>query len=183
MKYQLFLFLSLIIQIFPLQSLLHDLHTHTKITIGQPLSCILLKNTENKSMEIPEIGKKVVIVFYTDPDCKDINDALSEAIGKGGFKDKIAGIGISNCADSWIPDAIIMKGALKKEKQFPGSVLLIDQDHLLSREWGLGNCNNTSIVIVLGQDRKIRYFKYIKSEEESIKSIPEVIGIIDKEMN
>jgi predicted transcriptional regulator len=158
-------------------------YAQTKIIVGNSLSNIQLKNTENENREIPDIGKKVVIIFYTDPDCKDINDPLSKAVETGGFKDRIACIGISNCADSWIPDALILKGTLKKEKQFPGSVLLIDQDHLLSREWGLGNCNNISMVIVIGQDRKVRYFKYIKSKEDSIKAIPEVIGIIEKEMN
>jgi hypothetical protein len=39
------------------------------------------------------------------------------------------------------------------------------------------------MVIVIGQDRKVRYFKYIKSEEDSNIAIPEVIGIIEKEMN
>jgi predicted transcriptional regulator len=178
-----FLVLSYIIPVVSAQSILHDSRVQNKIMVGRSLSNIQLKNTENESREIPDFGKKVVIVFYTDPDCKDINDPLSKAVKNGGFKDKIAGIGISNCADSWIPDILVRKGALKKEKQFSGSVLLIDLDHILSREWGLGNCNNLSMVIVIGKDMKVRYFKYIKTGEESIKVIPEIIGIIEKEMN
>ena len=154
-----------------------------RIALGKPLANIRLKNAENEIREIPDFGKKVVIVFYTDPDCKDVNDPLSKAVETGGFKDNIAGIGIANCADTGIPDALIRKGTLKKEKQFPGSVLLLDKNHLLSNEWGLGNCNNISIVIVIGQDMKVRYFKYIKTEADSIKAIPEVIEIIKKEMN
>jgi hypothetical protein len=164
------------------QTLVKESQSNKKISIGMELSNIELENAESKKNEIPDFGNKPVVVFYTDPDCKDINDPLSNAIKEGGFKDKIAGIGISNCDDSWIPLSLIRKGAMKKEKQFPGSVLLLDRDKFLVREWTLGNCNNLSLVIVIGQDMKVKYLRYINSEEESVQSIPEVIGIIEKEI-
>jgi len=69
-----FLVLSYIIPVVSAQSILHDSRVQNKIMVGRSLSNIQLKNTENESREIPDFGKKVVIVFYTDPDCKDIND-------------------------------------------------------------------------------------------------------------
>jgi uncharacterized protein len=119
MKQFLILYLSFIIPMVSAQSILQDSHVQNRITLGQELPNIQLKNMENESREIPDIGNKVVVVFYTDPDCKDINDPLSGAVKNRGFKDKITGIGISNCADSWIPDALIRKGALKKKNNFP----------------------------------------------------------------
>lgn len=150
---------------------------------GKTFFNVKVKNAQNDDVMIPGIGSKVVIVFYTDPDCKDVNDPMSAAIKDGGFKDKIAGIGVVNCTDTWIPDVLIRQGALKKEKQFQGSVILLDPKHILKKSCDLGNCNNASIVIIIGRDNKVKYSRTIKSEKESIEAIPEVIEVIGRELN
>jgi predicted transcriptional regulator len=173
----------LIFIIVPDQNVINDNHPRPKIRVGSVLSNIQLKDTKNRSLKIPDIRTKVAIIFYTDPDCKNINDPLSKAIKEAGFGDRISGIGIANCADTWIPDALIRKGALKKEKQFPGSLLLLDSNKHLAGEWGLGDCDDLSLVIVIGLDQKVKYIKYVKSESESVNSTHEVIETIRKEID
>ncbi len=92
------------------------------------------------------------------------------------------GIGIANCKDTWIPNAGIRMKARQKEKQYAGSVIMLDENHILPKALGLGVCNGFGILIVVGKDKVIKYMKKIGSEEESQKAIPEVINLIEAEI-
>src|SRR6266498_3634082 len=104
----------------------YDIHAQ-QAALGKSVSSLQLVDPNDQAKAIPFIGEKVVVLFYTDPDEKDVNDPLSEALKAKNYpKDKYAGIGIANCKDTWIPDAAIRMKARQKEKQFPGSIVLLD---------------------------------------------------------
>ena len=151
------------------------------VAVGNSVSNQQLVDPNDKPKTIPFIGEKVIAIFYTDPDEKDVNDPLSDAIkAKNYQKDKYAGIGIANCKDTWIPDAAIRMKARQKEKQFPGSVILLDTKRIVSKAWGLGDCNNLGVVIIVGKDSKIKYIKNVKTKEESKNIITNVLKIIEE---
>lgn len=52
----------------------------TALSIGQEISSIQLLDANDAPKAIPYVGTKVITLFYTDPDVKDINDPLSNAI-------------------------------------------------------------------------------------------------------
>jgi predicted transcriptional regulator len=129
------------------------------------------------------LGEKVISVFYTDPDVKDINDALSNALKARKYPEtKYQGVGVGNCADTWIPNAAIRMKAREKEKQFKGSVVLLDTDHVLAKAWGLKETNDAGVVIIIGIDKKVKFIRSIKKADESKAVINEVLGIIDTEI-
>lgn len=151
--------------------------------IGKTVSSIGLVDPNDNPKAIPFIGEKVIAVFYTDPDAKDVNDPLSDALKAKNFpKEKYAGIGIANCKETWIPDAAIRMKARQKEKQFPGSIILLDSKRDLAKAWGLGDCNDMGVVIIIGKDRKIKFIKNIKNQEESKAIINTVVKIIQDEL-
>jgi predicted transcriptional regulator len=151
--------------------------------IGKSVSTIPLIDPNDKPKNIPSIGEKVVMIVYTDPDVKDVNDPLSNAIkAKNYAKDKYQGIGIANCKDTWIPNAGIRFKARQKEQQFPGSVILLDEKLLLSKTWGFGDCNESGVVIIIGKDSKIKYLKSVKTPEDSKAIIAVVTKIIEEEL-
>ena len=93
--------------------------------VGKTLTTVQLIDPNDNPKAIPFLGEKIVVIFYTDPDVKDINDPLSEAIKAKNYpKDKYSGIGIANCKDSWIPNAGVRLKVRQKEKQFPGSIFV-----------------------------------------------------------
>ena len=152
--------------------------------IGTTVNKQVLNDPNDNPKVLPFLGEKVLAIFYTDPDEKDVNDPLSDAIKAKNFpKDKYAGIGIANCKDTWIPDAAIRMKARQKEKQFPGSIVLLDTKKILSASWGLGDCNNMGVVIIVGKDLKIKYIKYVKSQEESKSIIPIVLKTIEENLS
>jgi hypothetical protein len=151
--------------------------------MGKNIATVTLSDTDNKAKEIPFIGEKVVMIQYTDPDVKDVNDKLSDAVRAKKFpKEGYQGIGIANCKDTWFPNSAIRSKSRQKEKQFPGSVILLDEKHILSDAWQLGDCNGCGVVIVVGKDKVVRFFRKIKTEEESQAAIAEVLKVLDKEI-
>ena len=150
---------------------------------GKTISTLKLIDPDNNPKDIPYLGEKVVMVLYTDPDEKDVNDPLSNAVKAKKFPDaKYQGIGIANCKDTWIPDAAIRMKARQKQEQFPGSVILLDEDKTVSKSWELGECNNYGVVIVIGKDKKVKYFKKIATQDESKDVSSEVIRVIEEEL-
>jgi predicted transcriptional regulator len=149
-------------------------------TVGNSVTSQNLFDPNDNPKAIPFVGEKVLAVFYTDPDEKDVNDPLSDAIKAKNYpKDKYAGIGIANCKDTWIPDAAIRMKARQKERQFPGSIIMLDTERVLSKAWRLGNCNDMGVVIIIGKDSKIKFIKYVKTQAESKALITNVLKIIE----
>ena len=72
--------------------------------------------------------------------------------------------------------------ARQKEKQFPGSIILLDTKRVLAGAWGLGDCNGIGVVILIGKDAKIKFIKNVKTQEESKALIPTVIKIIEENL-
>jgi predicted transcriptional regulator len=160
------------------------LQAQTGDVSGKSMIALKISDANNDPKDIPYVGEKVLLLQYTDPDVKDINDKLSDAVKAKKFdQNKYQGIGIANCKDTWIPNAGIRMKARQKEKQFPGSIVMLDESHVLPKALGLGDCNNIGVLLIVGRDKVIRYMKRIASEEESLAAIPEVVKILEEEIN
>ena len=146
--------------------------------VGDEVKNIKLNST------IPDFGVKLLSIFYVDPDIEpDTTDPVADAIKAKKFpKEKYKGMGIVNMKDApWKPDIIIEKLVDKKRKKY-NSIILTDDSLKLSKKWKLGNCNDKAVILIIGKDKKIKYFKKIKSKSESRKIIPEVLNIISSEI-
>jgi predicted transcriptional regulator len=151
--------------------------------IGRTVSSLQLIDPDDNPKAIPAIGEKVIMILYTDPDEKDINDPLSNAVKAKNFPDsKYLAVGVANCKDTWIPNAGIRMKARQKQKQFPTSVVLLDEDKVLPKTWGLGNCDDMGVIIIIGKDRKVKYISYVKTQDQSREIIGPVIKILTEEI-
>ena len=163
-------------------SICQSIESQTNV-VGKLVQSVILKNANDKNIAIPNIGKQVVVIFYTDPDSKDVNEPLSNAIkAKNYTKEKYSSIGVGNCADTWLPNSAVRLGARQKEKEYPNSVILLDFDHVLLKSWNLNDCNDKGVIIIIGKDQKIKYISYVKSQEESKAIIPMVLKTINEEL-
>jgi hypothetical protein len=150
----------------------------------QTMTSIMITDANNDPKAIPFVGEKVLLIQYTDPDVKDINDELSDAVKAKKFDEKLyKGIGIANCKDTWIPNAGIRMKARQKEKQYAGSVIMLDEKHTIPTALKLGECDEMGVVIIVGKDKVIKYMKKIKTAEESRQVTPEVLAILEEEIN
>ena len=150
---------------------------------GKTMTALMISDANNQPKQIPFVGEKVLLIQYTDPDVKDVNDKLSEAVKAKKFDQaKYQGIGIANCKDTWIPNAGIRMKARQKEKQFAGSVIMLDENLVLPKALELGDCNGMGVLLVVGKDKVVKYMKKIASEDESIKATDEVIKLLEEEI-
>jgi predicted transcriptional regulator len=148
------------------------------------MNALMITDANNQPKAIPFVGEKVLLIQYTDPDVKDINDKLSDAVKAKKFDAKVyQGIGIANCKDTWIPNAGIRMKARQKEKQYAGSIVMLDEKHIISEALGLGDCNGMGVLMIVGKDKVIKYMKKITSEEESVKATQEVVKLLEEEIS
>jgi hypothetical protein len=148
--------------------------------VGQALKDVQLRDgTTDKPSGLPDFGKKVLAIFYTDADVADMNDPLADALLAKNLDLSIyRGIGVANLADSKAPNFIIrsvVRGKIEKYK----STILTDPERALARAWGLGDCNNTSVVIVLDRRGKVAL---VQRGEIRGKDVDAIVALVQKLM-
>ncbi|MEW6433362.1 MAG: YtfJ family protein [Myxococcota bacterium] len=148
--------------------------------VGQVLKDVELRDgTTDKPIGLPGFGSKVLAIFYADADVADMNDPLADALMAANLDLKrYAGIGVANLADSKAPNFIIksvVRGKIEKYK----STILNDPDRLLAKAWGLGDCNNTSVVVIVGKDKKVAH---VQRGEIRGKDIEAIVALVKKLM-
>jgi len=121
---------------------------------------------------------KVHVVFYVDPDKKDLNNALSDSIKAKKFnRKKFNSVAIINLAATWMPNALIESKLKEKQKKFPHTVYVKDKKKVLVKKWKLADDN--SDILIFNKKGKLIYKKFGKV---SAKEIPEVIKLIQKNL-
>lgn len=149
-------------------------------SVGQELSNPQIRDAEDKPATIPNFGTHVIGLFYSNTAASDLSDQMADAIkAKNYNKDVYTGLGVANMKDSSVPNFVIRKiirGKIEKYK----STILTDVDLTLPKAWGLGNCKDKSVFVLIGKDKKIKYIKYVdKSAPWNKTDINAVIKIMD----
>ena len=171
--------------IFPLVVGIIVIFTHLNLfalVVGDTVENVTIWDANNNTTELPDFGKKVLVIFYNDPDVSSQNDPFADLLKKKKLnKSKYRPIGIANCKDTWKPNMIIRMVIRKKVEKYK-STILIDTDQKLKKTWKIGNCNEKSVIIVIGKDKKVYYFNKgpIKPEYEREKVVKLIKDLMDK---
>jgi hypothetical protein len=148
--------------------------------LGDQLQNVVLRDGADKRAPIPDLGAKVLALFYTDADVKDMNDPLADAIKARKFDElRYRGMGIVNLADSKAPNFLIRRAVREKIEKYK-TTILTDPDRLLAAAWKLGDCNNTSVFILLRKDGTVQHVQRGPIRGEDIQKIVEKIaGLVE----
>lgn len=145
------------------------------LKVGDKVWNAPLKDANDKPARIPDLGKKVLVLFYTDPDVKDLNEPFRDMLKAAKLdKTKYRGMGVANLKDTWKPNFIIRKVIRGKIKKF-NSLILTDPNHTLKISWRLGDCNEKDIAIVVGKDKRVHFIKKTKLTPAEMKSTLKLI--------
>lgn len=126
------------------------------------------------SLNVPQFKGKVLYIAYVDPDEKDTNNHVEDALKKeqdSGALDKAhyENFWIVNLKATVKPNFII-KSALKSKQKKTGATIVLDPDYTILNLWGVKN--DSSNVVVLDKERTCRYVHNGKlSPEEVVKMI------------
>ncbi len=149
------------------------------LSVNQSLSNLSIKDANDQPASIPDFGAKVLTIFYNDAEASDLSDPMSDALKAKNYPEtKTRGIGIANLKDSVAPNWLIRKIVKSKIAKY-NSTILTDSDLTVARSWGLGDCNNKSICIVIGKDSKVKYMKFMdKYHPASQADIDQVVKVV-----
>lgn len=127
-----------------------------------------------------ELKGKINVIFYVDPDERDLNNDASEALKKEEFpRDKFQSYGIINMDATWLPNFIISSSLEEKQKRYPTTIYVRDYDKVLVKEWGISDDN--SDVLAFDKEGKLIFRKDGKLNAEDIRKLIQVVRAnIDK---
>jgi YtfJ family uncharacterized protein len=121
-----------------------------------------------------ELKGKINVIFYVDPDEKDLNNEASDALQKEKFpKDKFQSYGIINMDATWLPNILISSALEEKQKKYPTTIYVRDYDKILVKAWGIADDN--SDVLAFDKQGKLIFQKYGKLTDSDIQKLVEVI--------
>ena len=150
-----------------------------ELKVGDKAPDFKLKDSTGKeySLDHPQFKGKVLYIAYVDPDEKDTNNHVEDALKKerdsGGLdKTRYEGFGIVNLKASMMPNFLI-KSAIKSKQEKTGAIILLDLDYTILNLWGLKN--DSSDVVVLDKERICRYVYNGKLPPEELAKMIQII--------
>ncbi len=137
---------------------------------------IRIRDTRDIPAYLPDFGQKVLVIFYNDADVADQNDHVARILKKLKLpRHYYRPIGIGNLKDApWKPDPIIRLIARRKEKKY-NVTILTDPSYILRDAWGLGNCNDKSVFLIINSKGRILYIYHGKMPDAEIKKAVSII--------
>jgi len=121
-----------------------------------------------------EFKDKVTVLFYVDPDEKDLNNEASEALKAEKFSlDKYQSYAIINMGATWLPNFAISSSLKEKQKIYTTTTYVRDYKKTLVKEWGLSDDN--SDVLAFDQSGKLIFRKDGKLGQQEIQALISVI--------
>lgn len=130
-----------------------------ELKVGDKAPDFRLKDSLGKEYTLasPEMTGRVLYFNYADPNSKDMNKHVDDALKQDKGLDRkksYVGFGIANMKASLLPDFVIAK-IVKNKQQETGAVILLDDNYIILNNWGL--TNKISNVVVLDKNRICRY--------------------------
>ncbi len=146
------------------------------LSTGDIVVNVKIRDTRDNPAYLPDFGKKVLIIFYNDADVADQNDHTARALQRSRFPRKYyRPLGIGNLKDApWKPDTIIRLIARRKERKYQ-TTILTDTSYILRNAWGLGDCNNKSVCIIISDTGKILYLYHGKMPDREVERVLEIV--------
>ena len=122
------------------------------------------------------IKDKVYVMFYVDPDEKDKNERVAEALKARHFdRSKYGSIAIVNMAATWKPNFIIQKLLESKQKKYKDTIYVMDKNKVLVDKWGVADDN--SDILLFDKNGKVLFYKAGRLSDEDIAKLIHIIEV------
>jgi YtfJ family uncharacterized protein len=117
-----------------------------------------------------ELTGKIHVLFYVDPDEKDLNNETSEALSEAKFpRDKFQSVAIINMAATWLPNFAISSSLKEKQKRYPNTIYVRDFKKVLVNAWAISDDN--SDVLAFDKEGRLIFRKDGKLNGEEIQTL------------
>ena len=149
---------------------------YAAVELPHKIENIMLGDTYGEPATIPYWGEKNLLVFYVDPDRHRQNHDFTVEMEEQQYAagDNIYGFGIVNLKDTWLPNNLICTLARKRTEK-NNALILADTGRLVSEKWGLGDCNNKYVLLIISKEGEIVFCRKGEFSEEDKKEFREVV--------
>lgn len=126
-----------------------------------------LKDLQKQPTMLPWWGEKHLLIFYVDPDRHKQNEDFTVEIEENHAAEgeNIEGFGVLNLKDTMLPSGIVRTMARKRTEK-NGATVLADTDRTLAKAWGLGDCNNQFVLMLVSKDGEMLFLRKGELTEE-----------------
>jgi len=126
-----------------------------------------------------DMNAKVNIIFYVDPDLKDLNDYFAEELQRLYLSSqKLKVFVIVNMQASWIPNILVDSVLKSKQKEFSKAHYVKDNNRILVTQWNIQDDNYD--VLIVDKEKNI-LFSYTGEIVPSLSK--ELIGKINGKLS
>ena len=121
------------------------------------------------------IKDKVTVMFYVDPDEKDVNEHYSQAlkVEKEAKRLSFQSIAVINLAATWKPNFVIESILKDKQEEFPNTIYVKDKNSVLVNEWEIAD--DSSNILIFSRDGRVLFYKAGAMSEEEIQKTFKII--------
>ena len=113
------------------------------------------------------IKDKVLVMFYVDPDEKDVNDHFSQALKERDYDKTLFGsIAVINLAATWKPNFVIEKILKSKQEEFPDTIYVKDKNSVLVNEWEIAD--DASDILIFSKTGALLLYKSGAMQEDDM---------------
>ena len=146
--------------------------TPTNVTIGEDNGGYVADGSPWNSSSIKD---KVYVLFYVDPDEKDVNKHFSQALKAKEYRKKGAfgSMAIINLAATWKPNFVIEKVLKGKQEEFPNTIYVKDKNSILVNEWSIAD--DASNILIFAKDGRLLFYKSGAMSDEDMRKAFEII--------
>ncbi len=148
-------------------------------TLPRKVENLTINDISGNATTIPQFGEKNLLIFYVDPDSYlkgGSNKKLSDVLEENGRAEgpSIFGLGIMNFPDTGLPKGMVRNMARKRSEK-NGATILDDDKQLLKEKWGLGDCNNKFVIMIVSKEGELVYCAKENLDDAGIKNFYEVV--------
>ena len=151
---------------------------YAELSLGNkpPEIIILNGKTDGSEWKSKDILGKVTVLFYIDPDEKEVNQLVWRALKKENFPfDQFGLIAVMNLDATWIPNAAIETMLKSRQQKNSHTIYVRDRTKELVKKWGLKDDS----FVVIAFDKKGRII-FRKDDELSLEDVDILIKIVKK---
>ncbi len=129
---------------------------------------------DGTSWSSSELRGRVHVLFYVDPDEKDLNEHVAQAIKREKFPDSEFGsVAVINMAATWKPQWLIAAILKRKQARYPRTVYVRDNRKALVERWGLDD--DSYVITVFDRDGRVRFSRGGKFTDRQTRQLVELL--------
>lgn len=129
--------------------------------LPRKVSNVTVLDLDGKPASLPYFGEKNLMIFYVDPDHHKQNNDFTVELEENhrAQGDNIYGFGVMNLKDAPMVPNGMARNMAKKRTASNGATVLADQERTLSTAWGLGDCNNQFVLMLVSKEGELVFMR------------------------